>query len=165
MIPTLHAISGPSGLVSKKTYEGLRDEILKAFQAAGSVDGIFLDMHGALHVEGYPDAQVDLIQEIRKIVGEDVIVAASFDLHGNISREFMDGLNIISAYRTAPHVDGEETRLRTVTLLLEALQNKLSPHIAHINIPILIPGEKVLPALSQLNRSTIDCLKLPGSKD
>ena len=142
VIPTLHAISGPSGLVSKETYEGFRDEILKAFQAAGSVDGIFLDMHGALHVEGYPDAQVDFIQEIRKIIGEDVIVAASFDLHGNISQEFMDGLNILSAYRTAPHVDGEETRLRTVKLLLEALRNKLSPHIAHINIPILIPGEK-----------------------
>ena len=142
VIPTLHAISGPSGLVSKETYEGFRDEILKAIQAAGSLDGIFLDMHGALHVEGYPDAQVDFIQEIRKIIGEDVIVAASFDLHGNISKEFMDGLNILSAYRTAPHVDGEETRLRTVKLLLEALRNKLSPHIAHINIPILIPGEK-----------------------
>ena len=142
VLPTLTAISGPSGIVSKEAYEAFRDEILRAFRDAGPVDGVFLDMHGALHVEGYPDAQVDFIQEIRKIVGEDVIVAASFDLHGNISREFMDGLNIISAYRTAPHVDGEETRLRTVKLLLEALRNKLSPHIAHINIPILIPGEK-----------------------
>ena len=142
VIPTLHAISGPSGLVAKETYEAFRDEILKAFQAAGPVDGVFLDMHGALHVEDYPDAQVDFIQGIRKIVGEDVLVAASFDLHGNISQEFMDGLNIISAYRTAPHVDGEETRLRTVNLLLEALKNKLSPQIAHINLPILIPGEK-----------------------
>jgi len=110
VIPTLHAISGPSGLVAKETYEAFRDEILKAFQAAGPVDGVFLDMHGALHE--------------------------------NISQEFMDGLNIISAYRTAPHVDGEETRLRTVNLLLEALKNKLSPQIAHINLPILIPGEK-----------------------
>jgi len=142
VIPTLHAICGPSGLVSREAYEGFRDEILKAFQAAGSVDGIFLDMHGALHVEGYPDAQVDFIQEIRKIVGEDAIVAGSFDLHGNISQEFMDGLNIISAYRTAPHVDGEETRLRTVKLLLEALRSRFSPQVAHINIPILIPGEK-----------------------
>jgi microcystin degradation protein MlrC len=142
VIPTLHAISGPSGLVSKETYEGFRDEILKAFQDAGPVDGIFLDMHGALHVEDYPDAQVDFIQGIRKIVGKDVVVAASFDLHGNISQEFMEGLNIISAYRTAPHVDGEETRLRTVKLLLKALKNKLSPQIVHINLPILIPGEK-----------------------
>jgi len=142
VIPTLTATSGPSGVVSKEAYEAFRDEILEGFEAAGRVDGIFLDMHGALHVEGYPDAQVDFIQRIRKIVGDEVLVAASFDLHGNISREFMDGLIIISAYRTAPHVDGEETRLRTVKLLLEALQYNYLPQPAHINIPILIPGEK-----------------------
>lgn len=142
VVPALVASSGPSGVVSKKAYENFRDEILQTMKAAGTLDGIFLDMHGALHVEGYPDAQVDFIERIRKIVGEEVLVAASFDLHGNISPEFMKGLNIISAYRTAPHVDGEETRLRTVKLLLEALQNKHVPQVAHINIPILIPGEK-----------------------
>ncbi|MCK5694169.1 MAG: M81 family metallopeptidase, partial [Bacteroidales bacterium] len=142
VLPTLTAISGPSGIVSKEAYEAFRDEILREFQDAGSVDGVFLDMHGALHVEAYPDAQADFIQGIRKIVGKDVLVASSFDLHGNISQEFMDGLNIISAYRTAPHVDGEETRLRTVKLLIEALNHNYSPQVAHINIPILIPGEK-----------------------
>jgi microcystin degradation protein MlrC len=107
-------------------------------------------------VEGYPDAQVDFIRGIRKMAGEDVLVAASFDLHGNISQEFIDGLNIVSAYRTAPHVDGEETRLRTVKLLLEALRNDYEPLVAHLNIPILIPGEKgitsVEPVRSFYNR-------------
>lgn len=142
VIPTLTATSGPSGIVSKEAYEGFRDEILKAFRDAGQVDGVFLDMHGALHVEDYPDAQLDFIQQIRRIVGKKALVAASFDLHGNISPDFMDGLNIISAYRTAPHIDGEETRLRTVELLLESLRQKYQPVVAHMNIPILIPGEK-----------------------
>ena len=142
VIPALIATSGPSGIVSKGAYEAFRDEILDAFRAAGPVDGIFLDMHGALHVEDYEDAQLDFIQRIRELVGEEIIIAASFDLHGNISQGFMDGLNIISAYRTAPHVDGAETRLRTVHLLLEALRKNYQPQVAHINIPILIPGEK-----------------------
>jgi microcystin degradation protein MlrC len=142
VIPTLHAISSPSGIVSRETYEAFRDEILEAFRKAGPADGVYLDMHGALQAQGYPDAQYDFIQRIREIVGKDVLVAASFDLHGNISPEFMGGLNIISAYRTAPHLDGEETRLRTVKLLLDALRHNYSPRIAHLNIPILIPGEK-----------------------
>jgi len=150
VIPTMHTICGPSGIVSKEAYEAFRDEILEAFQATGSVDGIFLDMHGALHVEGYADAQADFIQEIRKIVGEDVVIAASFDLHGNISREFIDGLNIVSAYRTAPHIDGEETRTRTVKLLVKALKNDLHPRTSHINIPILIPGEKGITSVEPL---------------
>jgi microcystin degradation protein MlrC len=142
IIPALLAGSGPSGIVARDTYEAFRDEILETFRAAGPVDGVYLDMHGALHVQDYPDAQLDFIQQIREVVGEEVLVAASFDLHGNISGEFMDGLNIISAYRTAPHVDGEETRLRTVKLLLEAIRKDYQPVVAHRNIPILIPGEK-----------------------
>jgi microcystin degradation protein MlrC len=150
VIPTLHAIAGPSGVVSKETYEAFRDEILEALRASGPVDGIFLDMHGAMHVEGYSDAQADFIQQIRKIAGENVVVAASFDLHGNISKEFIDGLNIVSAYRTAPHIDGEETRTRTARLLVEALKNGFSPRTAHINLPILIPGEKGITSVEPL---------------
>lgn len=150
VIPTLHATGGASGVVSKEAYEEFRDEILHALRAAGSVDGIFLDMHGALHVEGYTDAQVDFIQQIRKIAGDDVVIAASFDLHGNISQEFIEGLNIVSAYRTAPHIDGEETRTRTVGLLVEALKRDLLPRTAHINIPILIPGEKGITSVEPL---------------
>jgi len=150
VIPGLHASSGPSGMVSKEAYEALRDEILEYIKTAGPLDGIFLDMHGAMLVEGYPDAQVDFIQQIRKSAGDKVVIAASFDLHGNISPEFIDGLNIVSAYRTAPHIDGDETRLRTVTLLVDALQNDLLPQTTHINVPILIPGEKGITSVEPL---------------
>jgi len=150
VIPGLHASSGPSGLVSKEAYETFRDEILEILRSSIPVDCIFLDMHGALHVEGYADAQADFIQQIRKISGEQVVVAASFDLHGNISKEFIEGLNIISAYRTAPHVDGEETRVRTARLLVEALRNGFLPKTVHINLPILIPGEKGITSVEPL---------------
>jgi microcystin degradation protein MlrC len=168
LIPTLHAGAGPSGLVSKVTYEAFRDEILEGLRAAIPVDGIFLDMHGALHVEGYADAQANFIQQIRKIAGKKVIVAASFDLHGNISKEFMEGLNIVSAYRTAPHVDGEETRTRTAGLLVEALRNDLSPRTAHINLPILIPGEKGITSVEPLKTfyaSLLEISRMEGLMD
>jgi microcystin degradation protein MlrC len=150
VIPTLHAIAGPSGMVSRETYEAFRDEILEGIRRAGPLNGIYLDMHGALHVEGYEDAQADFIRQIRTLAGEQVLVAASFDLHGNMSEEFVRGLDILSAYRTAPHVDGEETRTRTVKLLVEALRNGYSPRIAHINLPILIPGEKGITSVDPL---------------
>lgn len=168
LIPTLHASAGPSGVVSKETYEAFRDEILEGLRNAGSVDGIFLEMHGAMHVEGYADAQADFIQQIREIAGDEVIVAASFDLHGNISKEFMEGLNIISAYRTAPHVDGAETRTRTAALLAEALKNDLSPRTAHINLPILIPGEKGITSVEPLKSfyaSLLEISKIEGLMD
>ncbi len=107
-------------------------------------------MHGALNAEGYTDAQADLIKSIRAITAQELLVAGSFDLHGNISQEFVDGLNILSVYRTAPHVDQAETKLRAVTLLLKSIRENLYPVIAHINVPILIPGEKGITSVEPL---------------
>lgn len=151
LIPTVHAYAWPGGVVSKDAYEQIRNEILEKIKAAGKLDGIYLDMHGALHVDGYSDAQVDFIREIRKITGSKVIISASFDLHGNVSDEFFSGLNILTAYRTAPHRDGEETKLRAAKLLVKCLREKLSPHIERVIIPILVPGEKSITEVEPLH--------------
>jgi microcystin degradation protein MlrC len=142
IIPALHAGGWPGGVVEKSAYEHFRKEILDGIKNAGKVDGVYMDMHGALHVEGYDDAQASLIREIREMVGRDVIISGSFDLHGNLSDEFVSQIDIVTAYRTAPHRDAAETKLRAVTLLCEALKNNLKPSVEEITIPILVPGEK-----------------------
>ena len=150
VIPTMHASAGPFGVVAKDTYEFFRSEIISEVRQAGKIDGIYLDMHGALHVEGYPDAQLDLIQSIRKELGDAVLISASFDLHGNMSSNFVESLNLLTAFRTAPHVDDSQTRLRAVSLLVNALRNQWKPVVAHVHIPILIPGEKGITAVEPL---------------
>ena len=140
-IPTLHAYAWPGGVVEKKAFDQFKDEILEGIRHAGALDGIYMDMHGALHVEGYADAQVTLIKEIRAIVGPDLLISGSFDLHGNLSPDFTKHMNLITAYRTAPHRDAAETKVRAVTLLSDALENNLRPHIECIAIPVLVPGE------------------------
>jgi microcystin degradation protein MlrC len=151
LIPTVHAYAWPGGVVEKQAYETIKNEILDQIRNAGELDGIYLDMHGALHVDGYADAQVDFIKEIRKIAGEKVIISGSFDLHGNVSDEFVSGLNVLTAYRTAPHRDEAETRLRAVKMLVKCIREKLSPRIECVTIPILVPGEKSITEVEPLN--------------
>jgi microcystin degradation protein MlrC len=150
LIPTLHAGASPFGVVSRRTYEKFKGEILDGVRKAGPVDGMYLAMHGALHAEGYEDAQADLVRFLREILGEQAVIAASFDLHGNISEEFAQGLNIMTALRTAPHVDGVETQARAVRLLLEALQKRQKPVPVLVKVPILIPGEKGITGVEPL---------------
>jgi len=151
VIPTIHANAGPYGIVARNTYESFRSEIISEVRKAGKIDGIYLDMHGALHVQGYPDAQLDLIRSIRKEVGDEILISGSFDLHGNMSSEFVQSLDLLTAYRTAPHVDQSQTRLRAVNLLVNTLRNRWKPVVAHVNVPILIPGEKGITAVEPLN--------------
>lgn len=151
LIPTLHAYAWPGGVVEKKAFDQFKAEILSQIGRAGRLDGIFLDMHGALHVEGYDDAQADFIAAIRDIVGSDVLISGSFDLHGNLSPGFVKHIDILTAYRTAPHRDGAETKARAVTLLIDAIQKGLHPHIETVVIPILVPGEKSITEVEPLH--------------
>ncbi|MEX0599026.1 MAG: M81 family metallopeptidase [Rhodothermales bacterium] len=150
VVPTVHAYASPFGVVAAETYERFKQEILDGLREAGTVDAVYLDMHGALHVEGYDDAQLDLVRSVRELAGPAALIGASFDLHGNLSASFVDELDMMTAYRTAPHVDGDETRVRAVRRLLEAVREGLRPVIAHVNVPILIPGEKGITSVEPL---------------
>ncbi|WP_165042744.1 M81 family metallopeptidase [Dysgonomonas sp. ZJ709] len=168
LIPTLHAYAWPGGIVERTIFEKYKQEILDSIKNAGHLDGIYMDMHGALHVEGYEDAQATLIKEIREIVGNDVLISGSFDLHGNLSPDFVKNINILTAYRTAPHRDGNETQTRAITLLIQAIKEDLKPHIESVIIPILVPGEKSITEVEPLHSiyaQIPDVAKVEGMMD
>jgi microcystin degradation protein MlrC len=141
-IPLFHASALPGGPVERAAYEQFKGEFLDQLRAQGPWDGVYLDMHGALYVQGMEDAEGDLIAAVRQAVGPDCMIAASYDLHGNLSQRVVDNLDLVTAYRTAPHVDGEETRQRACKLLVNCLQMGIHPHMAFIPVPLLLPGER-----------------------
>ena len=140
-IPTLFAQSLPGGPIAAELYQELKTGILSRLQAAGPVDGVYLDLHGAMFVEGMSDAEADLAGAVRQVVGPEAFIAASMDLHGNISQAYVNQIDLITAYRTAPHRDTLETRQRACALLVEALQSGVRPQIALTPIPVLLAGE------------------------
>ncbi len=151
LIPTLHVHGWPGGVVERSAFENFRKEIMDGIKNAGKLDGIYMDMHGALHVEGYEDAQASLIKEIRELAGKDVLISGSFDLHGNLSPDFVDKIDLLTAYRTAPHRDGDETKARAAQMLVDALKFSWKPHIEYVVIPILVPGEKSITEVEPLH--------------
>ncbi|XUY29482.1 M81 family metallopeptidase [Agrobacterium sp. rho-8.1] len=141
-LPLLHARAVPGGPLSRETYETFKEDFLKRLSAALPVDGLYLAMHGAMNVDGMDDAEGDWISAARAIVGPDVIVAASYDLHGNVSQRIVDQLDIFAAYRTAPHIDVRETMVRAWFMLVNALKTGVRPGVAWAKVPVLLPGEK-----------------------
>ena len=76
----------PGGPIERGAYDAIKSALLSHLRDAGPFDGVYLDMHGAMHVAGMEDAEGDLLSAIRHVVGEDCLLAASYDLHGNVSR-------------------------------------------------------------------------------
>src|SRR5260370_10684746 len=76
------------------------------------------------------------------VVGRDCLIPASFDLHGNLSRRIIDNLDMLSAFRTAPHIDREETMRRACGMLVSSLTQHIRPSLICAPIPVLLPGER-----------------------
>lgn len=119
--PLLHARAVPGGPVSRATCEALKAEFLQRPEAAKPFDAVYLAMHGAIKVEGLWDAEGDWISAVRAAVGPDMLIAASYDLHGNVSARIIDQIDIFATYRTAPHIDVAQTMDAADTMLLRAL--------------------------------------------
>jgi microcystin degradation protein MlrC len=143
-VPTFVAYATPNGLVGETTYARIRGELLQALAATLPVDGIYLDLHGAMEVERWGDGETNLLHSIRQLTGPDVLIAVSLDLHGNISPDLVASANIFTAYRTAPHRDHEETRQRALGLLVRALEQDIRPVPVMIKVPMLLPGEAAM---------------------
>lgn len=140
--PLLHARAVPGGPVSRAAYQAFKAEFLERLEAARPFDAVYLAMHGAMKVEGMFDAEGDWISAIRAAVGPDMLIATSYDLHGNVSARIVDQIDIFAAYRTAPHIDTPETMRAAYAMLLRALENGARPGVVRVPVPLLLPGER-----------------------
>ncbi|MCP8885122.1 M81 family metallopeptidase [Devosia sp. XJ19-1] len=141
-VTIMHARAIAGGPVEQALYHTWKAEIIAGLKAAMPLDGVYLAMHGAMNVEGMFDAEGDFITAVRETVGPDVLISASYDLHGNISQRIIDGLDMFSTYRTAPHIDVPDTMRRAVTMLVRALKTGVKPILAWAPVPVLLPGER-----------------------
>ena len=141
-VPLLHARALAGGPVARGIYDAFKAEFLGRLRAALPLDGLYLAMHGAAFVEGMEDAEADWIAASRRVVGPDCPVAAGYDLHGNVSQRIVDQLDMFTAYRTAPHIDVDETRRRIVRMLARCLDSGVRPHVRWTKVPVLLPGER-----------------------
>ena len=140
--PTLYASAVPGGPVERATYESFKARFLQSLKTLLPLDGLYLPMHGALYVEGMQDAEGDWISAAREVVGDHCLLSASYDLHGNLSRRVIDSIDMLSAYRTAPHIDVQETMQRAAEILLDCSSMRLRPCLVWVPVPVLLPGER-----------------------
>lgn len=140
--PLFHARSVPGGPVDAACYQSFKRDFLKQLEDSLPVDGVLLIMHGAMHVVGLDDAEGDWISAVRKIVGPNPPIAVSYDLHGNLTQKIIDQIDIFCAYRTAPHIDVQETHQRAANLLIDQLNGGPKRCVAWVPVPVLHPGER-----------------------
>ncbi|MEZ5853125.1 MAG: M81 family metallopeptidase [Hyphomicrobiaceae bacterium] len=117
----------PSGKLTSDCYEAMAGEILAGVDKLGGVEAILLNLHGAMVAEHVDDGEGELIARLRAKAGPKVIIAATLDLHANVTDRMARDADIIVSYRTYPHVDMYEIASEAVDLVARALKGEIRP--------------------------------------
>ncbi|HEY4164837.1 MAG TPA: M81 family metallopeptidase, partial [Dongiaceae bacterium] len=107
--PLLWCSSSPSAHVEREAYEQIVGRLLQMVREAGPLDGIYLDLHGAMVAEHLEDGEGELLERLRGIVGPEMPIVVSLDLHANITERMVQHASALIVCRTYPHVDLSES--------------------------------------------------------
>lgn len=124
----------PSGLVEASAYDTLCETVLEA--VAKGCDAIMLDLHGAMVAENSDDGEGDLLERIRG-VAPGTPVAVALDLHANLSEKMVQNCDILTGYKTYPHVDMYEAGERAGKILFRMIRGEVKPVMAWGHCPVL----------------------------
>jgi len=129
----------PSGKLTRECWETIRDMIVNAARKAGKLDGICLSLHGAMVTETEDDAEGALLELLRGVVGPDVPIATTLDLHANATVRMAKNANALISYRTYPHIDGYERAVQAAALVQEAMEGSKKPRCLLVQ-PAMLEG-------------------------
>jgi microcystin degradation protein MlrC len=139
MAPTISCGASPSAHVTKDAYERIVKVMVEGISAAGPLDAVYLDLHGAMVTEHLDDGEGEILARVRRVVGKDVPLVASLDLHANVTPEMVEHADALIAYRTYPHVDMADTGRAAAKHLARLLKTKQKFAKAFRQLPFLIP--------------------------
>ena len=138
IIPLLWCSAEPSSYVTTDAFERISTMILDGIRGAGKLDGIYLELHGAMVTQDHEDGEGELLRRVRELTGPDLPIAVSFDLHANVTPEIVAHASSLNIFRTYPHIDLADTGARAFTSLQHLLtQGQL--YKAFRQVPFLVP--------------------------
>ena len=139
LLPLCWCSAPPSAHVEREAYERVAGAILDDLAAQMPVDGVYLDLHGAMVAEHYEDGEGELLRRIRALVGDAVPIVTSLDYHTNMTPEMVRHASAMVGYRTYPHIDMAATGGRAALLLDRLLTERRPLHKAYRQLNFLIP--------------------------
>ena len=137
LIHPISANANPSGIVTDDAFEQIGGMMLQAAERQKPIDGVLLHLHGAMVVASYEDGEGELLARLRRILGPDVPVVVTLDLHANVTQLMAGNASALIAFRTYPHVDQYERAWQGAELLERAMNGEVKPKTVIARRPMI----------------------------
>jgi microcystin degradation protein MlrC len=139
LVPTIACAASPCAHVAKDAFERIAKVMIDGIRNAGALDAVYLDLHGAMVAEHLDDGEGEILARVREVIGADLPLVVSLDLHANVTSEMIEHADALIAYRTYPHIDMADTGRACARHLARLLQSKDKFAKAFRQLPFLIP--------------------------
>lgn len=148
MAPLVVAATSPGGPAEQSFFDAFLAEVDAGLRAALPVDGVYISEHGAASSTGDVDPDGTLFERVRSIVGPDVPIVATLDLHANVSQRMVDNTDVLISYLTNPHVDQRERGTEAARAMRELLGG-IETATALVRIPLMPPSVTLLTGVGE----------------
>ena len=145
MVPIVRGWAVAGGRITQEAYRFFEQKIRLGLQAAGRIDALSLQLHGACAADGIDDVEGAQLETCRAVLGPDVPIVLGLDHHGNITKKMVALSTAIVGHRTQPH-DTYDTGRIGAQVMLRILYERARPVMAWRKIPLLSHQEQFLTA-------------------
>lgn len=142
-VPILVGLVEAGGPLDHDFFEKTLAEMRRRLVASLPVDAVYISNHGAMITSENSDPDGEIFAMVREVVGPDVPVVATLDLHGNVSQRMVDSVDVTIAYRTNPHVDMLDRGVEAAGALMELFAG-MRPETSLIHLPVTPPTVTLL---------------------
>ncbi len=152
LLPVIAADAMPCGPVTREMYNLVKDAIINTCKSQ-KIDALLLALHGAMVLEDEEDGEGALLEDIRNVVGHEIPIYISLDLHANITEKMAKHASAMFPYDFYPHTDAYERGLEAAENLYKALKNETVMVSRFRKLPVLMP---FLPTAEEPKKSLLD---------
>ena len=136
IVPLVFFSLTPMGAITTEAFETLAGRLLADLEQHGPWDAVLLALHGAAVSEEYRDADGEILRRVRALVGPDIPIGVSLDMHANISQAIVDHSTVVNTYMTNPHLDARLRARLAAELTVRTVRGKIRP-VMSVEMPPL----------------------------
>ena len=136
-VPLLFTSTIPGGALTDQCFSTFHDEIIERAKNAGQFDGVLLLLHGAAVSESVADIEGELLESMRKVVGYDIPIMVTLDLHAHITEKMVALSTALFGWETYPHMDSFTTGARAADLIVKTINREVNPVQVMAKVPVL----------------------------
>lgn len=165
LYPTLSTSATPRGPVTDKAFNTMMNEIITGLKAGPKLQGILLNLHGAMVVESYPSGDEEVVRRVRNAFGPAMPIVVTHDFHANITPKMVELCNVLITFKENPHLDTYDRGFQAAEIMAKIVSGKVKPVQSLVKAPMIyniaFQNTYANPLLAITNESK-NVEKLPG---